>query len=177
MKTSKKKTRVYWLISVFAFIVLGMAWLQFFYPLQMKPEMWIGVIGSLVAIYFGLLRHWMDHDKMFKELFLELNARFDKMNEDLNAIVKKEPLKGGKSSNQVIQDYLNLCAEEFLWYRLGRIDEDVWISWKRGMDYYWQNSEEVENYFIREKDFNQSYYRLFDELKIKETKEKIKDSN
>jgi hypothetical protein len=99
------------------------------------------------------------------------------MNEDLNAIVNKQPIKSGRSSDQVIQDYLNLCAEEFLWYRLGRIDEDVWISWKRGMDYYLQSSEEVKNYFVNEKAFNQSYYRLFDVLEIKKTKEKIRDLN
>ncbi len=166
MRTSKKKTRVYWLAGVFALIVTGMALLQFFVPDKMKPEMWIGVIGSMGAIYFGLLGHWMNQDKMFKELFLELNARFDKMNEDLNAIVNKQPITSGRSSDQVIQDYLNLCAEEFLWYRMGRIEEDVWTSWKRGMDYYLQKSEEVKNYFVNEKAFNQSYYRLFDELKL-----------
>ena len=177
MKSSKKKTRVYWLLAVFVIIVSGMALLQFFFPHKMKPEMWVGVIGSMVAIYFGLLGHWMNHDKMFKELFLELNARFDKMNEDLNAIVNKQPIKSGRSSDQVIQDYLNLCAEEFLWYSMGRIEEDVWTSWKRGMDYYLEKSEEVNNYFVNEKAFNQSYYRLFDVLEIKKTKEKIKDLN
>ena len=167
MRTSKKKTRVYWLVVIFAVIASGMALLQFFFPHKMKPEMWVGVIGSMVAIYFGLLGHWMNHDKMFKELFLELNARFDKMNEDLNAIVNKQPIKSGRSSDQVIQDYLNLCAEEFLWYSMGRIEDDVWTSWKRGIDYYLQKSEDVKNYFVNEKAFNQSYYRLFDELKLK----------
>lgn len=177
MNASKKKTRVFWLVSVFIVIVLLMSLFQFCFPKEMKPEMWIGVIGSMVAIYFGLLRHWMDHDKIFKELFLELNARFDTMNEDLNALVKNEPIKSGRSSDQVIQDYLNLCAEEYLWYKLGRIDEDVWTSWKRGMDYYLLNSEEVNKYFENEKKFNQSYYRLFDVLEFKAPNVKIKDSN
>jgi len=80
MRTSKKKTRVYWLANVFPSIVLAMALLQFFLPDKMRPEMWIGVVGSLVATYFGLLKQWIDHDKMFKDLFIEFNTRFDGMN-------------------------------------------------------------------------------------------------
>ena len=161
----KKNSRLIWLIAVFVLIVLGLSLLQYHFSEKMKPEIWAGVLGSYVAIYFGLVRHWIDHDTMFKELFLELNARFDDMNEDLNSIVKNEKPVSDKTTEQVIQDYLNLCAEEYLWYKKGRIDEEVWKAWRAGMLEYIK-TETIKVIFERESDFDMSYYGLFGELKI-----------
>jgi hypothetical protein len=32
-----------------------------------------------------------------------------------------------------IIDYLNLCSEEYLWWKKRRIPEDVWEAWKAGI--------------------------------------------
>ncbi|CUJ32621.1 Uncharacterised protein [Achromobacter aegrifaciens] len=36
----------------------------------------------------------------------------------------------------LIVDYFNLCAEEYLFYQQGYIPEKVWRSWCRGMLWY-----------------------------------------
>ncbi len=129
------------MILVFAGLIILLSALQFFLEEYMKPEIWLSVLGGYTAIYLGLLKQWMDHDKMFKELFLEFNQRFNDLNESLNAIVgkkelsssktkeavvEKEKLSSDKTKEAVIQDYINLCAEEYLWYKTGRIDKEVW---------------------------------------------------
>ena len=43
-----------------------------------------------------------------------------------------------QESQQLLMDYFNLCAEEYLYFRSGYIDEDVWRSWTRGMRIYAQ---------------------------------------
>lgn len=110
----------------------------------------------------------MDHDKMFKELFLEFNQRFDNLNESLNAIVEGKELPNGKSKAAVIQDYINLCSEEYLWYKTGRIDNEVWDAWKKGIEYYYSKSEDTRKRFDMEKEESDSYYGLFDVLNLEE---------
>jgi len=51
---------------------------------------------------------------------------------------------------------------------LGRIDEDVWQSWKGGMDYYWHKLAKIKEFFLEQSKFNESYNRLFEELMIAE---------
>jgi hypothetical protein len=133
---------------------------------QTWSNIWLGVIGGAATIYLGLLKQWMDHDKMFKELFLEFNKRFDDLNEDLNAIVEKEKPPSGKTKEAVIQDYINLCSEEYLWYKTGRIDGEVWDAWKKGMEYYYNKSKDVQERFNAEKKESDSYYGLFKELEF-----------
>jgi hypothetical protein len=39
-------------------------------------------------------------------------------------------------SRQTLFDYFNLCAEEFLYYKTGFIDPEVWQSWASGMKHF-----------------------------------------
>jgi hypothetical protein len=135
---------------------------------QTWSNIWLGVIGGAATIYLGLLKQWMDHDKMFKELFLEFNQRFDDLNESLNAIVERKELPKGKSKQAVIQDYINLCSEEYLWHKTGRIDKEVWDAWKKGIEYYYSKSEDIRKRFDMEKKESDSYYGLFDVLNLEE---------
>ena len=62
-----------------------------------------------------------------RELFEKFNERFNNLNEDLNAIREGEfSSYGRKTAQGVIQDYLNLCSEEYLWKKRGLIDDEIW---------------------------------------------------
>ncbi len=37
---------------------------------------------------------------------------------------------------QVLYDYFNLSAEEYLYFKSGYIDGEVWAAWLRGMKYF-----------------------------------------
>ena len=40
-----------------------------------------------------------------------------------------------------IVDYFNLCAEEYMFYKLGYIREEAWQAWLEGMRHYYDNPQ------------------------------------
>ncbi|OJY92116.1 MAG: hypothetical protein BGP13_08085 [Sphingobacteriales bacterium 40-81] len=108
--------------------------------------------------------------KMFKELFIAFNQRYDeRFNNILNDIDAKTQLQEAyiltESEKNLVVDYLNLCAEEYLWYKKQRIDKSAWLSWENGMIYYLK-IRPIKEIVEREKKQKDSYYGLFDKLKI-----------
>ena len=63
----------------------------------------------------------------------------------------------------LIIDYLNFCAEEYLWYKKNRIDENVWKSWKNGMLYF-MNIPVINEFVLNQKEQANSYYGLFSKI-------------
>lgn len=92
------------------------------------------VAGVLAFCYFAQTQKLAEMS-LFKELFTDFNRRYDALNERLSAIAVNGGASDG-SSKQVIIDYFNLCAEEYLWYTEGYIHADVWRSWCAGMVWY-----------------------------------------
>jgi hypothetical protein len=93
----------------------------------------IGVIGSIATIYLGVIKLKVDDDNLFKELFNTFNERYDQRFNDLINRQRIEPKELEDEEKIVIIDYFNLCAEEYLWYKRGRIPKNVWIAWKAGI--------------------------------------------
>lgn len=111
-----------------------------FYPNNepIRIEILISVITLIVTFSFGLLKQRIEDDRIFKELFISFNSRYDeKLNDVFNRMAinddskKTKELK--KSEKLLIIDYFNLCSEEFLWYRKGRIPQEIWEAWEQGI--------------------------------------------
>ena len=68
----------------------------------------LGMIGACATVYIGLLNYWLQRDKVMQDLFTAFNARYDRLNDGLIAL-----LKGTYPGDpdRVVVDYLNLCAE------------------------------------------------------------------
>jgi len=49
----------------------------------------------------------------------------------------------------VLYDYFNLCAEEYLYYKSGYIDSNVWESWTQGMKIF-TNDDEIKRLWVHE---------------------------
>jgi len=122
-----------------------------------RPELLLSCIGALAGFTHFLYRQHLDETKLFKELFVEFNARYDKMNDGLNKILYG-PTKGdlSESERDFLFSYFNLCSEEHLFYRAGYIDQNVWISWCKGMDMFlkhpriialWESERESGSYY------------------------------
>ncbi len=120
-------------------------------------ELLIATIGSAGAfVYFLYSQHHQD-TQMFVSLFEKFNTRYDKLNEKLNAIVTRPddtPLLPWQINT--LFDYFNLCAEEYMFYEAGYIDERVWLAWLRGMRYFagdaavrrlWESEIESGSYY------------------------------
>ncbi|HEV7298638.1 MAG TPA: hypothetical protein VGN72_04675 [Tepidisphaeraceae bacterium] len=104
-------------------------------PALRTPEWvfgWLAVVGAVAAFFFNQHATETVH---FIELFEKFNDRYDRMNEELRAISQKRDTLTGRDRAKVV-DYFNLCAEEFLFFDAGYIDERVWNAWRAGMASY-----------------------------------------
>lgn len=101
---------------------------------KQTPELLISLLGSIAAFFHFLYAQHSSNTERFVALFKEFNARYDALNDDLNRIRKlpATPLIESKDE-QRLYDYFNLCAEEYLYFKGGYIDAEVWASWLRGM--------------------------------------------
>lgn len=97
-------------------------------------ELLLSVTGAAAAFVFFLYSQHHQDTQMFISLFEKFNKRYDVLNEELNTIVARE------SNSQllpqqinILYDYFNLCAEEYLFFEAGYIDERVWLAWLCGM--------------------------------------------
>ena len=77
--------------------------------------------------------------RLFKELFVEFNARYDGLQNRLLSIAQRTDGELSSEESLVVYQYFNLCAEEFLFYRLGYIDPAAWFAWRNGMQFYLAN--------------------------------------
>jgi hypothetical protein len=106
----------------------------------------IGLIVAYVSYKYNRNSSKMEDDRLSKELFTEFNKRYDKINHSLHKIEKEcKDLKDlGKNPKleSKLNDFFNLCAEEYYWYKKGRIDEFIWNAWSDGMN-DWYNGVEI----------------------------------
>ena len=132
----------------------------YFLPIEKQtPELLISLLGSIAAFFHFLYAQHSANTERFVALFREFNARFDALNNDLNRIRNLPPTTFlDHSDRQLLFDYFNLCGEEYLYYRSGYLDNEVWSSWLRGMAYF-ASSEAIRN--IWQKELEQGSYYNF----------------
>jgi hypothetical protein len=124
------------------------------------------VIATGISISFGVRQYKIENDKVFKELFKEFNNRYDTVfNDFLNKLDEEKEVKLVLDLNEKLKviDYINMCAEEYLWYKKGRIPEEVWRAWKSGIIYYIQLPY-IKEVFKEQSLQKDSFYGLFDEI-------------
>jgi hypothetical protein len=116
------------------------------------------LVGSLISFVFVVQKQTIDEAKLFKELFIEFNKRYDALNAKLNGIKREEnrPLYEIEGAVDTLFDYFNLCAEEYLFYKRGFIYPEIWESWVKGMSAYfgdsrirslWSEERKTESYY------------------------------
>ncbi len=119
--------------------LLGVAIFCRYYLEWIDSQIFLGSVAALISIYLGMLRYQVDADRVFQELFVTFNARYDGMNEKL----QKLDQNGSIPDRTAVVEYLNLCSEEYLWYRRGRVGNRVWKAWMKGIE------EKLQNEHIR----------------------------
>lgn len=90
-------------------------------------------IGALLSLAYFLQKQKLEEMRLFRDIFKECNARYDAMNESLTTIAERPT--GSLNSQEMAQviDYLNLCGEEFLYFKRGYVEPSVWQAWHNGM--------------------------------------------
>ncbi len=146
-------------------VVLVLAFLAFLAILVLdpnarnNPSVPITALGGLVSFYYFIQKQQLDELTLFKDLFNDFNGRYDNLNQSLNAIAQGDenaPLTL-EEVNQ-LNDYFNLCGEEYLYYALGYIYPNVWQAWRNGMMTYLKHKR-IRDHWGKEQSSN-SYYGL-----------------
>lgn len=112
---------------------------------QIISSIILGFFASGIAIYFSRKSKRMEEHRFMKELFRDFNSRYNDLNNSLIKIKSLDPeikvidLKKDVELYNDLNDYFNLCAEEYFWYKEKRISEKIWKSWKAGLDHWYEN--------------------------------------
>lgn len=159
-------------------------------------RVWVATIVGLITLLFAFMRQKHNDMSVFFQLFEKFNHRYDELNlymNTINEITSDEELLGkhprihpfevvGKHMNDklrerlfsrkavenVLDDYLNLCAEEHLAYINGYIPPSIMSYWYNGMKEFFKN-EHIREYFKVELK-GDSYYE-FEDFAIEKFKE------
>lgn len=77
-----------------------------------------GVIGGLLSFVFFIQKQ-VEEAKLIKELVSEFNNRYNGLNEQLKKITRTSSAQEQLSAEETstLYDYLNLCSEEYLYYK------------------------------------------------------------
>ena len=146
------RNRAWYPFILFTFFTAAVVtWFRF--PPIRRPELLIPTVGRF--LYFLYQQH-LNETKLFKELFVDFNHRYDELNDDLNAILF-DPSEGVLRPDQreKVFNYSNLPAEEYFFYKAGYIDHDVWRSWSQGMNLFFGHPR-IQGLWEQER--KESYY-------------------
>jgi hypothetical protein len=130
----------------------------------------MGFAAVGVTWFYSKRQHELSHDEFQRELFREFNHRYDDLNDELYAVLQfqdemqelslKKLKEKSPESISHLNDYLNLCAEEYFWFKKDRVDPAVWKAWKTGIDWWFNELEPLNELWEYEKkngNYN-SYY-------------------
>jgi hypothetical protein len=111
-------------------------------PAKLSPELLLSLTGGVAALVHFLYSQHNHNTERFIGLFRDFNSRYDRLNDRLNALLFKDgALMLAADDKQLLYDYFNLCAEEYLYFKSGYVDAEVWQSWLRGMKLFASNPE------------------------------------
>jgi len=136
-------------------LIIGFA-VIFELDLSDKPTLTGALIAGVLGFCYFIQQQRVAETHLFKDLFTEFNRRYDALNDDLDRIATSG--SSGLEDKHLIIAYLNLCAEEYLFFREGYIHPVVWRAWCRGMLQY-LNSDAFRTIVQREL-ASDSYYGL-----------------
>jgi len=146
-------THYWWvlvLISLFVFAILVL--------LKEQTATIATAIGAILSLVYFIQKQKLEELKIFREIFKECNSRYDSMNEDLAVISKKHPDEVAQKEKMIVIDYLNLCGEEYLYYKQGIIEPSEWQAWNNGMTVI-VSAESIQKIWEEESKTG-SYYEL-----------------
>jgi len=132
--TPLRDRRIIWLSSIAGAVLILIVYLLV-PPSHQSEGVLLTVIGGIGAIAFYLHRRHAEDARLIKELLKEFNDRYDQLGSTLQfAISRRGDFE--KETDLTFIRYFNLCAEEWVYWRLGYIYDEVWEAWRKGMKQY-----------------------------------------
>lgn len=146
-------------ISVALFLLLATAAVVMGFQGSIDWKIVVTFASAILSFVYFAQKQSLEELRLFKELFAEFNQRYDRLNERLNRILLGDQDKELTAEEvDVLNDYFNLCGEEYLFFKRGYIYRDVWKAWLNGMRIFYQN-ERIKELWTKELGTG-SYYGL-----------------
>lgn len=123
----------YWWIALLVGGVLAL--LAYCFGGEQRSSLIGGSVAGALGFCYFVQQQKLAETHLFHQLFTNFNQRYDKFNGPLSDMVDKGTNITTEQRNLIV-DYFNLCAEEYLFYQEGYIPQRVWKSWCRGMAWY-----------------------------------------
>ena len=121
----------WWFFTLTGLLLFGGLYL---YNGAVDSNLILPLIGTYLSLIYFIQKQKLEETKLFREIFAECNKRYDQLNDNLNEIVlSKDNVALTIEQKNKLDDYFNLCGEEYLYFKQGYIYPDVWESWKNGM--------------------------------------------
>jgi hypothetical protein len=146
--------RIIWLSSIAGAVVILVVYLLV-PPAHQSRSVLLTVLVGMGALALYLRRRDAEHARLVKELLKEFNERYDKLGSELQFAMSHRGELEKETELKFIR-YFNLCAEEWLSWRAGHIDDEVWNAWRNGMKQYskdarvmavWDEEAKTDSYY------------------------------
>lgn len=145
--------------SIWTWCVVASALIVLLYIIVPSPyrsaSVLLSIVGSFWALAFYLHRRQAEDARFAKDLLTEFNQRYDKIGTDLQfALSHRGDFE--KETELKFVRYFNLCAEEWLYWSTGHIQDPVWRAWQNGMKQYardnrvmaiWDEEAKTDSYY------------------------------
>ena len=152
----------YWWISLIFFLVL--LYFAFTLDYKIRVEIIISILTILISVTFFLQKQRLEELKLFKSLFKDFNKSYNELNENLNEINVNPNEELTKSQKKALNDYFNICGEEYLYYKQRYIHPEVWDTWRKGMKYFYKDKRIKE---LWDKELSENFYYGFSQKLLK----------
>jgi hypothetical protein len=125
-----KPQRVFFVVVLFASVAI----IALFGGCTFDLSKLTPIIGGALGVWYFVQQQQLSGIELFHTLFKDFNARYDGMNDCLMELRGSTELTTAQIAQ--VHDFLNLCAEEYFFYRSGNIPDDVWASWCKGIQFH-----------------------------------------
>lgn len=93
----------------------------------------LAILGGGFSLIFFVQKQKLEELCLFREVFKDFNERYNVMNGHLAKVTMAVDGELTEEERGHLIDYFNLCGEEYLYYKKGYIDPEVWKAWEKGM--------------------------------------------
>lgn len=126
----------------------------------------INVVTMLLAVITFVVSACQYRRQQKLSFFEKYTARYQYLMEHMPEeffFAYDKMLEEGKKKeiSHYIRLYLDLCSEEYMLYKDGRIDKTVWKEWKEGIVYSFKNPYLSQYWIERTKEYEESYSTFF----------------
>ncbi len=149
--------RSFWMCGPLVFLLLSGAAIRLLPGWTPRFDVILALAGGVASAYYFLQKQHLEELQLFDRLFADFNRRYARLHDRLEHLVKERAALTG-ADRALLEDYFNLCAEEYFYYTCGIVDSRVWCAWCRGMLQYLDEARIAE--FWRQEESSRSYYGM-----------------